>query len=247
MNTTDERNLEACVLALSRQKEPLPKELHSRIQAAGNQLAQDESAVYSLREIIEQHSELKRSYEAARSQLQSQYDIRERSKGGAAAIGKVNNGNFVLSLAVPILTADNFSSAAQRLVSRSDWQTQAKGASDDAKTFFQTLKETVTRLDAVSVEVLKVLEQDVFTIENIAYRLDLPEEKVKPVLEDLWQRGYIYPVSGTVTGNIWRSLNIFTQKKGPLDTAGYLSLTAKGYYYLHPHPLFKVFKSIKEK
>lgn len=68
-------------------------------------------------------------------------------------------------------------------------------ASDDAKTFFQTLKDTVTCLDAASVEVLKIFEKDVFTIENIAYRLDLPKEKVRLVLEDLWQRGYIYSVT----------------------------------------------------
>ena len=244
MNTTDERNLEACVLALSRQKGRLPEALHSQIQAAGHQLAKDESALYELREIIE-HSELKSAYESARSELQAKYDVRERSKSGLA-LDSINNGNFVLSLAVPILTADDFSSAAQKLVTRSDWQAQAKKASDDAKTFFSTLKETVTRLDALSVKLLKILDKDVFMLSDLAYRVDMPEEKVKPVLEELWRQNYIHPLSKTAWGNLFKQFNVFTPRQGELDTDNhYLGLTVKGYYCLHPHPLYTAITRVK--
>lgn len=252
MNTEDERNLEAYVLAIARNGKQLSPALHSKIQAAGYQLAQDESAIDKLLDLIEKDSNFSRSYEQAREELQAKYeDDRERSKSGASAIpnghGLNGNGSFVRSLAIPILTADNFTSVAQRLVTQPDWQTQVKQASEDVQTFFRTLKDAVTSLDPLSIQLLKILDKDIFAIDSLAYRVYLTEEAIKPALEELWRRSYIYPVSNTVTGNIWRSLNIFTRNDRPLNTDSYLSLTAKGYYHLHPHPLYKAVRAAKGK
>jgi len=243
-------------LAITRSGKQLSPALHSKIQAAGHQLAQDESAVDELRELIEQDSHLRKSYEQARLELQAKYeDGRERSKSGvasgAAIVGNGDgfngNGSFVRSLAVPILTADNFASVAQRLVTQHDWQTQVKQASEDVQTFFATLKDAVTNLSQLSVKLLKILDQDIFTVDSLAYRVYLTEEAIKPALEELWQRGYIRPVSSTVTGNLFGSLNVFGSRQRSLNTSGYLALTAKGYYYLHPHPLYKALKALKAK
>ena len=43
--------------------------LQSKIQAAGHRLAEDESAIYELRELIEQDDNLSRFYEHARIEL----------------------------------------------------------------------------------------------------------------------------------------------------------------------------------
>jgi predicted transcriptional regulator len=234
---SSEQTLEACVLALSRWKGTLSPELHSKIRTAGEQLRQNPSAIGELRDLLG-NSELKDSYYAARQELYQKYRDRERSKSGIASL---SSSNLILELAVPILTADNFSSAAHRLVTQSDWSTRVKNASDDGQIFFKTLKDSATQITPLPVELLKILAEDIFTIDGLAYRVDRTEEEIKPALEELWQRGYINPVSSTVAGNLWRSLNVFSRK---LDTSGYLFLTAKGNYYLDPHhPLFAAFKS----
>jgi hypothetical protein len=234
--------LEACVLALSRWKEPLPPDLHYQIQSAGKQLLEQEAAVYELRNLL-YNSELKDSFEAARQELFKKSFAVERSKSGLAT---PPSGNLLFEMAASILTADDFSSAAQRIVTQPTWQTRVKNASDDVQTFFHTLKKAVTELDSLSLKLLQILDQDIFTIDRLAYRVELPETQVKPVLEDLWRQNYIRPISSTVLGNILGPLNIFTDKQGSLDTDNhYLGLTVKGYYFLHPHPIYRAIAKAK--
>ncbi|MGB3789788.1 MAG: hypothetical protein WA949_17385 [Phormidesmis sp.] len=237
MNTTDERNLEACVLTLSRWKGQLPVELHSQIQAAGRQLSQDESAINDIRNLLKQQSDLSSAYEASRQELYQRYNARERSKGGADtfANGTLNNRNLILALAIPILTADNFSLTAQQLVAQPSWRSQVKNASDDVQTFFKTLKESVTRLDALSIQLMKWLDKEIYTLDELAYRTEQPEARLAESLESLWQENYIYAVSGSALSNFWESLNVFSRRKGRLDLDSYLALSAKGYFYLHPY------------
>lgn len=237
MNTTDERNLEACVLALSQWRGQLPADLRSKIQSAGRQISQNDSAVNDLRNLLKQHTALSSAYEDSRRELYQRYNTRPRSKSGAAAIqnGAVNSGNLIVDFASAILTADHFPSTAQKLVSQPSWQSQVNNASDDVKTFFKALKDSVTKPDAVSVQLMKFLDKDVYTLKELAYRMELPEEQIKPSLESLWQDNYIYPVSKSILGNLLGPLNVFTKRKSSLDTSSYLALTAKGYFHLHPY------------
>jgi len=235
MNTVDERNLEACVLTLSRWKGPLSPELRKQIQAAGQQLPQDESAASELPKLLKKHhDDLANAYEHSRLELRQKYNTRERAKGGAVQTAN-NKTDLILEFAASFFTADDYPSAAKQLVTHPRWKSQVNAASDDVQTFFKTITETVTQLDNISVELLKILDKDVFTVESLAYRLDMPKEKIEPLLEALWQQHYIYPISHTVTGNIWGSLNIFTQRANPLNTESYVALTIKGYFYLHPY------------
>lgn len=236
-----EQTLEACVLALARWKGTLSPDLHHNIQEVGKQLREKESAISELRGLLV-NSELKNSYNLARRDLYQKYNARERSKGNASQPA----GSLVLGLAVPILTADNFVAAARKLVTQPDWQAQVKRSSDDIQTFFRTLKDAVTSLDSLSVALLQILDRDVFTLDSLAYRLELPKAQVKPVLEDLWRQNYIRPLSRTVWGNLIGRLNIFTPKQGKLDTGNhYLGLTVKGYYFLHPHPVYRAIAKAK--
>lgn len=237
-----DENLEACVLALSRWKGPLPPELHHSIKEAGEHLLEDDSAVNELRNLLFD-SELKDSYRAARSELGQKYRARERAKSNAATLP---NGDFIRELAAFISTSDDFASAARRLVTQPDWQARAKRASLDAQIFFRTLKAAVTRLDSLSLALLRILDKDVFTLGSLAYRVELPEADVKPVLEDLWRQNYIRPLSKTVWGNFLGPFNVFTPKQGALNADHhYLGLTVKGYYCLHPHPLYRAIAQAK--
>ncbi len=239
---SSEQNLEACVLALSRWKGTLAPELRRNIQQVGKQLGENESAVNELRNLLV-NSELKDSYYAARRELYQKYSVRERAKGGVATLP---SNNLILRAARFISAADNFVAAARELVADPIWQAQAQKSSDDTQTFFRTLKETVTDLDSLSVALLKNIDQDVFTLNALAYRLDLPKTQIKPVLEDLWRQSYVRPLSGNVWGNLWGRLDIFTSKQGALDTEHhYLGLTVKGYYYLHPHPIYTAIAKAK--
>ncbi len=232
---SSEQNLEACVLVLVRWKGSLTPELRRNIQQVGRQLGEKESAVSELRNLLV-NSELKDSYYAARRELYQKYSVRERAKSGIATLP---SGNLILETAKFIATADDFVTAAYKLVTAPSWQARVKKASDDVQTFGKTLEETAIGLDALSVALLKNIDQDVFTLDALAYRLDLPKNQVQPVLEDLWRRSYVRPLSGNVLGNLWGRLNIFAPKQGVLDTEHhYLGLTVKGYYYLHPHPIY---------
>lgn len=235
ITTTNERTLEACILALSRWKDPLPPDLRSKIQAAGHQLTQDESAVGELRNLLKQHGDLGTAYEDSRRELYKRYSARERSKSAAVLQnGSASSGNLIVDLATSILTADNFSSTARQLVLQPNWQAQIKTASEDTQTFFKTLEETVTRLDPLSEKLLEILDKDAFMPDDLAYRVELSEEQINPKLERLWREGYIHTLSKTAIGNLWRSLNLFTSKEGPFGPDNYFALTAKGYFYLHP-------------
>ena len=256
LDTIDQRNLEALLLTLACWNRPLPTELHSQIKEISSQLDSNQNAVSDILNLLESQDTLIDQYETTRAKLKKKEDSQERSKrpvGGVASPNGLNGFNdfisddrFLIQLAVPILTSDNFSATAQRLVRQPVWQAQAQQASEDIHAFFQTLKSSVTELDSLSVRLLEILDRDVFTPSSLAYRVDLPEEFIRPTLEKLWHQNYVRPLSTSILGNLFGPLNIFTPKQGSLPSEDhYLGLTAKGYYSLHPHPLYLAITNAK--
>ena len=231
-----EQTLEACVLAIAQWKGTLSPELHQQIQKIGKQLGDNDTAANELRNLLV-NSELKDSYEAARRELFQKGSVRERFKsGGEAALPR---NRFVSEIAEFVTTAEDLSAAARQLVTHPKWKARAANSSEDTQTFFQVLTDSVLGLDALSIELLTILDRDVYTLSQLAYRAECPEEQVKPILDNLWHQNYVRPLSSSLLGNLFGPLNIFTPKQGTLPkNAHYLGLTAKGYYALHPHPLY---------
>ncbi len=81
MKGNDELNLTACLLALLRYSDSLPSELSAQLQQVSTQLSDNpHRAIQTLRATIQDHPDLKRLYEASRTQLYSQYAPPERAK-----------------------------------------------------------------------------------------------------------------------------------------------------------------------
>ncbi|MGC1310328.1 MAG: hypothetical protein WA885_24120 [Phormidesmis sp.] len=227
-----EQNLEACVLALARWQGPLSPELRHKIQEIGKQIPNNDAATGELRNLLVNNG-LEESYRTARCELFQKSIVRERFKSpGEIAIP---NSDVISEIAAIVSTAEDFAAAVYKLVTHPHWKARVASLSEDEQTFFQLLTDSVVGLDALAIEILTILDRDVYTLSQIAYRTDLPKEQIEPTLEALWQQNYIYPVSKTILGNLWGSLNVFSQRKSRLDVSSYLALTAKGYFYLHPY------------
>ncbi|MGF1521636.1 MAG: hypothetical protein ACFBSF_04870 [Leptolyngbyaceae cyanobacterium] len=168
--------------------------------------------------------------------LQERYHTQERAKAGRPVVNG-RNGTATLRLeefAIPILTADDFREAAQRSFQQDRVRMACQQASTDLRAFLQTLKHTVTALDSVSIELMKELERQPATVENLAYGLDLSLSQVKGLAQRLQRNGYIGPLNGNFLNMILPLLGIYPQKSQMLDAQTYLSLTAKGYFRLNP-------------
>ncbi len=231
-----EQTLEACVLAIAQWKGTLSPKLQQQIQEIGKHVSANDTAANELRNLLV-NSELKDSYESARRELFQKGSVRERFKSGGEAT--LPRNRFISEIAEFVLTVEDMSAAARQLVTHPKWKARAASSSEDTQTFFQVLTDSVLGLDALAVELLTILDKDTYTLSQLAYRAERPEEQVEPVLNSLWHQNYVRPLSSTVLGNIFGPLNIFTPKPSTLpENAHYLGLTAKGYYALHPHPLY---------
>ncbi|MGK7872585.1 MAG: hypothetical protein AB4426_04525 [Xenococcaceae cyanobacterium] len=225
MKATEKTTLQAFLIALSQLDTALPFDLQQAIAKIGHALAQNQTDVIdSISDLVKKHPQLNELYSAARTTLQKQYQTQEQDKltmGESDALALEN-------VAVSILTADDFTIAAKQLLRK------LKAAKDFTDiVFMDCLQKAVSRADARAISVLKALESRPLTIENLAYKLEMPIEQSRRIVQRLWNDGYI----DTTTGGILRKiLPIFKSRKFPSKEASvdYFTLTSRGYFHLHP-------------
>ena len=147
--------------------------------------------------------------------------------------------NSLLVLAKDILSSPdaNYRATAQQLFSQPTLQKQLKKAPSDVQTSAKTLAEAASALHSVKVAMLKKIEDNFFTVDDIAYSLEIPLENAQRYAKSLWNEGYIRPISSNLLTQWWWSI------KGPPkltqlpDPGTSLTLTSKGSFYLHPGTL----------
>lgn len=236
MKATDALTLEACLIALAKLETELPVELHQQVQDLGQALeANDPQAVDRLRELVTHHADLNQHYDVARLTLQEQYRSQERAKGWRPDLNGVN-GNATLTLeqlAVPILRADDFRSAAQRLLKGNGGRTKS-AAQTELQPFLQALQRTVATLDAASVRLMKELERKPATLENLSYGLNMGLDQVRGLCSRLRTNGYISPLTSGFLTMVLPLIGVYPHKSVQLDDQTFLTLTAKGYFKLNP-------------
>lgn len=235
MKATDALTLEACLIALAKLETELPTELHHQVQALGQALeTKDPQAIDRLRDLVTSHADLHQHYDVARLTLQEQYRCQERAKGWQPSLNGVN-GTATLTLeqlAVPILRADDFRSAAQRLLKGSGRaNSQAHG---ELQPFLQTLQRTVATLDAASVRLMKELERKPATLENLSYGLNMGLDQVRGMANRLRSNGYVSPLTSGFLTMVLPLIGVYPHKSAQLDDQTFLTLTAKGYFKLKP-------------
>ena len=226
MKATEAITLQAFLIALSQLDTALPGDLQQKIQQIGRALANHQtSAIAEIQDLVKKHAQLNRLYEAARITLQKQYQTQERDKWMMSESGSLALEN----IAVPILIADDFTIAAKELLKK------LKAGKDFIdKIFLDSLQKAVSLADIRTISVLEALEFRPLTIENIAYRLEMPIEQSRGIVQRLWNRGYIDITTRGILRKIFPIFKSKKQAKQIADSKAYLTLTAKGHFRLHP-------------
>jgi len=237
MKATDALTLEACLIALAKLETELPTELHHQVQDLGQALeTQDPQAIDRLRDLVTGHADLHQHYDVARLTLQEQYRSQERAKGWQPGFNGAN-GTATLALeqlAVPILRADDFRGAAQRLLKGNRAGRSHAQAQSELQPFLKTLQRTVATLDAASVRLMKELERKPATLENLSYGLNLGLGQVRGMTNRLRNNGYVSPLTSGFLTMVLPLIGVYPHKSAQLDDQTFLTLTAKGYFKLNP-------------
>jgi hypothetical protein len=249
MKATEALTLEACLLALSRYDDSLPIELSSQIQTVGQKLTTQDTtheaaAIAELRDLIIPYGPLAPLYESARRQLSAQYGEQERAKSGLTATLtnstiSLNGQLSLIDLALPILNGTNFRANAQQLFKNPKWHKRLKGSNPDLIYFAETLQAAATQLPPSKVMILRRLDQDIFSIQNLAYVLEIPVERVQNLVKSLWNERYIRPTADSFWTQLWLSWQGAPPLQDLPKPNEELTLTTKGYFYLHPGTLFR--------
>jgi hypothetical protein len=255
MRATNEAiTLDACLLALLHYGDNVPPNLHAQIQTANRQLSSGQpEAVKQLKNVIEQDDRLKRLYTVSREHLVMQYGAQERAKSSAVAIAPspAFNGSFangstgakvsLIDLATAILNSPdaNYRATAQQVLNQPKLKKQLEQASEDLRVSAKEFSDAANQLHPTKVAMMKKIENNFFTLDDVAYSLEISAESAQRYGKSLWNEGYIRPISGNLFKQIWLSFKGPPPIEHPLDLETSLQLTAKGYFYLHPGTLGK--------
>ncbi|MCY7320374.1 MAG: hypothetical protein LH660_00855 [Phormidesmis sp. CAN_BIN36] len=228
---TDTLTLQAFLLALA-QIDALPADLHRQIHNLGTAIASDELDVADrIRHLVRQHDRLHQLYQDAYDRLQRQYPNQER----AQALFTTSRTPLMTwkEIAVPVLTADDFRSAARHLLKR--MSRQRSSASGAERVFLVSLQQAVSELDAHSIAVLKALEKRPLTVKGLGYITGHSQAQARQLMQELCQAGYIDRTTSNILHKVFPGLGRNLQQtceNFDLDT--YFTLTARGHFLLHP-------------
>jgi hypothetical protein len=219
--------LQAFSLALSNLDVELPAPMRREIQQVGNAVERrnTEAAAEAVLHLVKQSDRLHHRY-------QSEYDhLNQQDSQRSKFLTQNGNGTAALSWRDPvaeILSADDFHAAAKQFLRR---QHRQKSQNPEISAFAIALQKNIQTTEAHRLDLLQTLDQQILTVEDLAFAIDLPLEQALTLVQNLWQEGYIYPSQNSI-------LNMFfpTPRKTKLEVSpgDCFSLTAKGYFHLHP-------------
>ncbi len=255
MKANEALTLDACLLALLHYGDSVPLHLHKQIQMANQQLANRQpGAVKQLKNVLQQDKQLDQLYAASRNYLATQYGQQERAKSVfgvgtlpmpsirpslAPATGSNGFSFGLVDLATDILSSPdaNYRIKAQQVLRRPQLQRQLEKASEELRVSAQELSKAANRLHPTKVAIMKKIENNFFTLDDVAYSLELPVENAQRYIKSLWNEGYVRPTSGNLLKQLWLSWKGAPALEDLPDIETSLALTTKGHFYLHPGTL----------
>lgn len=258
MKANEAITLDACLLALLHYGDSVPPNLHAQIQVAKTELANGQpEAITHLRNVMDQDEQLKRLYTASREYLVNQDDQQERAKSAVAMStepyssrsfnGELTNGSVkhlginLIDLATAILSSPdaNYRAKAQKVLNQPSLKRQLEKAPEDLKVSVKELSKAVNILHPTKVALMKKLDERILTLDDAAYSLEISLESTRRYVQSLWNEGYVRPISGNLFKQIWLSFKGAPRLEHPPADDTALTLTARGYFYLHPGTLAK--------
>ena len=238
---TDAITLQAFALALPKLDQELPANLHHAIQQTGDLLAhnQSESAAQQVRELVKQHDRLHTIYQAEYDQIQKQTQNRTKSatwsiNSSTVNSSTVNSRTFTFTWensVATILNANDFGTTAKDLLNRV--KPRITQTSEETRLFLKALSKNVAAIDAESIRVLRCIEQQLLTVEDAAYMVDLPVQQTIHIVQKLQNEGYVYPQGHHPLSKLFASFRATLQLPAVTSDSTF-NLTNKGYWHLHP-------------
>jgi hypothetical protein len=179
---------------------------------------------------MSQQPHLNALYDDECQQLSHQYRLQERAQ---SFFGSDHSNTLTWdSIVLLILTADDFQATAKDLLRRiKPTQNQAPS---DAHAFLTALRQAVAAAaDAQSSVILYAIDQQLLTVEDLAYYVKLPIEQVQAMVQHLWDAGYI----DLARRRLPICVLAFFAPNLPsrlVDRSMTFNLTPKGHFHLHP-------------
>ncbi len=210
----------------------LSPELKQAVHRVGHSLSthQPEAAANQIRDLVRDNECLKEPFQTAYDRLRDKYQTHERSKGIALASSQPNTLNLD-DITVPILTADDFHSAAKGLLKTIESRFQQ--APDDVRAYALSLQHSVVQADQQAIALLKMMDKQLRTPKELAYEIGLQLDHVQEILHSLWKQGYVEPVSGNMLYKVFPKLRKRHSSEA-FDEYTYFTLTSKGHFFLNP-------------
>lgn len=234
MNPTDVFTIQAFTAILPRLELVMSDELKQAVHETGRTLAQHEpsQAADRMRDLVSHHRCLKDPY----IPLYERFE--ERFPAQATPLSETRDASDAMEpllerMTVPILTSETFAGAARDILKRVRHQTT--GLPEPMHLFIIFLKKAVATFDDQINAILKGLEQQLLSAEDIAVMLNVSPEQANRVLQMLWDKGYIDSANQGVIG---RAFAVFGGRPNRAlhsvapDT--HFVLTSKGHFHLHP-------------
>lgn len=231
MNLLDALTLQAFSLARLHLNSALPRDLMDTVYQMGWAIARHQPNVaQQIREFVQQHGCLREPYEQAYHHLEQRYQVQEQ------AIVQVTNSSLEANwqrLVADILVADDPKAVVEEEVLQPDDPSDIKLRQTLPQPYLTALQQEVATLDQQASNILKVLERQLLTVEDLAYVVNLPAEQTRAIVQDLWRKGYIDTTKRTP---LHRLLSFIGNQDEPREVENQHSfnLTAKGHFYLHP-------------
>jgi hypothetical protein len=255
MKSNEAIALQSLLITLSRLEATLPFDFQVKIHHLGNVLTLHQSqTIEAIDDLVCQHFQLHRLYELVRVTFQQKY----QQQCGQQQCGQQQNdqqrSQISLTSDLPpeaegaletmvdqVLSHADPQKAAQNCIEQIKIQQEHSPSSDSLQPIWRCLYGVVTLLEEQVNALLRAVERRPLTTENLSYVLQMSSDQVRVLVQYLWNAGYIDPTSVNVFRKIFPNLrrvqNVSreaTQQLQMIDSPAYFTLTAKGFFHLHP-------------
>ena len=203
----------------------LPPERLRQLQQIGSSIATDKAQTEIL-DYLNHDPQLKQQFDQVYDELEKQSHAQERTKSLTYGAGTESWQQIVILL----LRADDLLDAARKVLKQS--RAQFSKLSADTQILLASLQSAIDKKEAQTKAVLTVLDDRLLTPQDLAFVIEKPLEETQAIVQFLWKAGYV----DRPNSNFWSAL--FSKRdrhsKPTIDENTYLTLTAKGYFFLHP-------------
>lgn len=135
-------------------------------------------------------------------------------------------------MTVPILTANDFVYSARTLIRQV--KTQQEQLPESMHLYVITLQRAVATFDEQTHRVLRLLEHQLLTLEDIAHALNMNPEQAERIVQMLLREGYIDSARSNPLG---RAMAVFLpapRSRPGITAETQFVLTSKGFFQLNP-------------